>query len=48
MEGGKESKGRKKTRKQEEKEKNGWRENEIMPFVATWMDPEMIILSKVN
>ena len=47
MEGGKESKGRKKTRKQEEKEKNDWQGNEIMPFVTTWMDPEMII-SKVN
>ena len=22
--------------------------NEIMPFVATWMDPEMIILSEVS
>ena len=22
--------------------------NEIMPFAATWMDPEMIILSEVN
>ena len=22
--------------------------NEIMPFVATWMDPDIIILSKVN
>ena len=22
--------------------------NEIMPFVATWMDPEVIILSKVR
>ena len=22
--------------------------NEIMPFVATWMDPEIIILSEVN
>ena len=22
--------------------------NEIMPFAATWMGPEMIILSKVN
>ena len=24
------------------------RKNEIMPFVATWMDPEIIIQSKVN
>ena len=48
MEGGKESKGKKKTRKQEEKGKHGWRGNEKMPFVATGMDPEMIILSKVN
>ena len=31
----------------EEKEKNDWQGNEIMPFVTTWMDPEMII-SKVN
>ena len=22
--------------------------NEIMPFAATWMDPEIIILSEVN
>ena len=22
--------------------------NEIVPFVATWMDPEIIILSKVR
>ena len=22
--------------------------NEIMPFTATWMDPEIIILSKVS
>ena len=22
--------------------------NEIMPFVATWMDPEIIILSEVS
>ena len=22
--------------------------NEIMPFAATWMDPEMIILREVN
>jgi len=24
------------------------KENEIMPFAATWMDLEMIILSEVN
>ena len=24
------------------------KKNGIMPFVATWMDPEIIILSKVN
>ena len=24
------------------------RKNEIMPFAATWMDPEMTILSEVN
>ena len=24
------------------------KENEIMPFVATWMDLEMIILSEVS
>ena len=24
------------------------KKNEAMPFAATWMDPEMIILSEVN
>ena len=24
------------------------KKNKIMPFVATWMDPEIIILSEVN
>ena len=24
------------------------KDNEIMPFVATWMDPEIIILSEVS
>ena len=24
------------------------RNNEIMPFVATWMDPEVIVLSEVS
>ena len=28
--------------------KNGGEKNEIMPFAATWMDPEVIILSQVR
>ena len=24
------------------------KKNEIMPFVVTWMDPEIIILSEIN
>ena len=24
------------------------KKNEVMPFTATWMDPEIIILNKVN
>ena len=26
----------------------GYKKNKIMPFAATWMDREIIILSKVN
>ena len=27
---------------------SAFKKNEIMPFAATWMDPEMVILSEVN
>ena len=27
---------------------SGFKQNEIMPFAATWMESEIIILSEVN